>query len=84
MAASLGSSVSFEYPSLPAVVEVNVTDLVNEAIQRKCSYVAFRISAVSENAFESVDKKERLNFGGSINVWDWPESHAPALQLTWD
>lgn len=83
-AVPIGNRVSFEYPSMPSIVELDVTQFVNEAIRMKCGYVTFRILALSEGVFESVNEKERLNFGGPINVWNWPENHAPALQLTWD
>jgi hypothetical protein len=78
----VAQAVPIPFPSQPSMVEVDVTALVQAALKQKLSFAAFRISAVCDPADCRTSVAEAYYFGGYTNVWSWPQSEPPLLEIT--
>lgn len=74
--------VEIPFPASPQMIELDVTSLVQEALKRKLPFAAFRISALCDKPECGGKEPQNYYFGGYTNVWTWPKSEPPLLELT--
>lgn len=84
-AISGGVSLEVVVPEqLPADLGIDVTPLVNEAIEMGHDYVAFRISASAPELQYPVEGATVYYFVGEQNPEGWKRSEVPQLHLQWE
>jgi hypothetical protein len=78
----LPNAVEIPFPSTAQMIEIDVTAQIQETVKRKLPFAAFRISAVCDKPECAGKEPQNFYFGGSTNVWSWPQSEAPMLEIT--
>jgi hypothetical protein len=78
----LPKSIEITFPSNPQMIELDVTEFVKEAQMNRLPFAAFRISAVCDKPDCAGDAPQNYYFGGVTNVWSWPKSEPPLLEIT--
>jgi len=79
--ALLPQAIDIPFPPNSQMIELDVTAPVREAMKRKLPFAAFRISAVCDKPECAGKEPQNYYFGGSTNVWSWPKSEPPVLEI---
>ncbi len=73
-------AVELSFPPRAAMLEIDLTEILNGALAKGWSSLTIRIRAVSQERLDTL-RPGRYYFGGVENHHRWPESHPPTLEI---